>query len=976
MKTRNNSEKVRPKLENITVRSRPDNREGDEISFQDDDDFSLRYEDSGKNSSHGYSSKKYYSNDKENRPDKYNADNNRFKEKELDQSTVHEGVQSFSHLLRTPQREDKDISTSARKSLIKGCIESNLSYYTPKRTPSMTPTAKLYSVYKACLTGEKDFLELIKKRDKPSSANSKKCSNSSENGTPMITEKSDLKTNSNFNKDGNMVAEQHSLISDDETPTRKKSGFRSSKDSELISSDESTFHPVFSSTKFSLEQDLVCSKTPASKIENNSVLSGIRKLRTPGRQTPAQLKHTFKVPNIVQRPIVQDDDDIPCTQPVIEVILRGVVAYVEVRGDDDGQDYSSCVKAQLKEMGAVISNTFTKKVTHVVFKSGRLSTFKKARLWGVKMVCVMWIEACKEAQCQVPVAGFTPSKSDFYNQKILDELQNKEGSSSKRKATRARKPREVKKKLNLEPASNEAAPFLREPEMKKLDKMQEFLSLAGEDLGKFFNKISNSPTSPDDMCVPVSVNLLRKYLSPRKAKTDVKHHMNEIQKYCKLTSCGSRRLARLLFPDDDFQNEFDDKEKSDNSSLPQASDTEPSRKSAPARLVSKKTAKQQVAITNFLKFYDKNNQAENKKKFENDMDKENRRPVDKQNENGQKGTEERNKGEEKNNRKDDEQIIISQANNVTVRKRKLLPLNDCNEAPKAIDFNVNDSEKQDNERDLAPSPKYTTKYHKLRTPKTARKPRAVSQPRKRQRKNDDEEEDKENVDVEKEENVDKEMKDKANCSRKSSSVFFLPKSTSHKRKTPSGIVCTGMHSNEIQFVTKAVEELGGFQLENKVSANTTHVIAYHKNHRTVNLLKGIARGCWIVHYQWVVNSLAAKKWLLEEPYEFTHFSPAVKMCRLDRQAFGKYFKPDLFKDCGRMYVSPSSKPPINDMKELIAQFGGSVTNNSRIADLLIGGEPRQRDNVLRISEKWILDCITKYTLLELDKYIRSPENET
>ncbi|XP_039286778.1 uncharacterized protein LOC120351930 [Nilaparvata lugens] len=452
--------------------------------------------------------------------------------------------------------------------------------------------------------------------------------------------------------------------------------------------------------------------------------------------------------------------------------------------------------------------------------------------------------------------------------------------------------------------------------------------------------------------------------------------MNEIQKYCKLTSCGSRRLARLLFPDTDLDNETDDKEKSDNSSLPQASDTEPSRRSAPARLVSKKTAKQQVAITNFLKFYDKNNQADNKKTVDNDMNKENVRPVDIQNRNECKGIDRR---KEMDNRKNDDRIIISQLNNVTIRKRKLLPLDDCNskEAAKTIDFNVNDSEKQDNERDMAPSPNYTTKYHKLRTPKTGRKAKAVSQPRKKQRRDDDNDDDnKENVNEEKQDNQGQKVKDKANCSRRSSSVFFLPKSTSQKRKTPSGIVCTGMHSNESDIVRKAVEELGGFQLENKVSANTTHVVAYHKNHRTVNLLKGIGRGCWIVHYDWVVNSLEAKKWLLEEPYEFTHFSPAVKMCRLDRQAFGKYFSLDLFKDCGRMYVSPSSKPPIGDMKELITQFGGSVTSNSRVADILVGGEPRQRDNVLRISEKWILDCITKYTLLELDKYIRSPEIES
>lgn len=36
--------------------------------------------------------------------------------------------------------------------------------------------------------------------------------------------------------------------------------------------------------------------------------------------------------------------------------------------------------------------------THVVFKDGRLSTYKKAKLWSIPIVSILWIEACR---CQV-----------------------------------------------------------------------------------------------------------------------------------------------------------------------------------------------------------------------------------------------------------------------------------------------------------------------------------------------------------------------------------------------------------------------------------------------------------------------------------------------------------------------------------------------------------------------------------------------
>ena len=41
-----------------------------------------------------------------------------------------------------------------------------------------------------------------------------------------------------------------------------------------------------------------------------------------------------------------------------------------------------------------------------------------------------------------------------------------------------------------------------------------------------------------------------------------------------------------------------------------------------------------------------------------------------------------------------------------------------------------------------------------------------------------------------------------------------------------------------------------FRIEDKVSKDTTHVV-YGKTRRTLNVLHGMARGCWLVSMEWV-----------------------------------------------------------------------------------------------------------------------------
>ncbi|KAF7246833.1 Microcephalin, partial [Varanus komodoensis] len=70
----------------------------------------------------------------------------------------------------------------------------------------------------------------------------------------------------------------------------------------------------------------------------------------------------------------------------------GVVAYVEVWSSSRTENYSETFIQQLLDMGAKVSKTFNKQVTHVIFKDGLSSTWNKAQKVGVKVVSVLWVE--------------------------------------------------------------------------------------------------------------------------------------------------------------------------------------------------------------------------------------------------------------------------------------------------------------------------------------------------------------------------------------------------------------------------------------------------------------------------------------------------------------------------------------------------------------------------------------------------------
>lgn len=188
--------------------------------------------------------------------------------------------------------------------------------------------------------------------------------------------------------------------------------------------------------------------------------------------------------------------------------------------------------------------------------------------------------------------------------------------------------------------------------------------------------------------------------------------------------------------------------------------------------------------------------------------------------------------------------------------------------------------------------------------------------------------------------------------------------------------------------------MGKFEIEENVNKRTTHLISLEPR-RTVNLLRGLIRGLWILDYDWILKSIEANEWQPEELFELRTFSKAVevilthfchfafpteffyflfscfcfylKICRMERQAFGVHYRMDIFADIGTIYVS--SKCKCNALTELIRLCHGKLTNKRNQAKYIIDEWPHIEFIDKCLSPNWILDSITIGKLKKIQPYI-------
>ena len=208
-----------------------------------------------------------------------------------------------------------------------------------------------------------------------------------------------------------------------------------------------------------------------------------------------------------------------------------------------------------------------------------------------------------------------------------------------------------------------------------------------------------------------------------------------------------------------------------------------------------------------------------------------------------------------------------------------------------------------------------------------------------------------------------------------SSLEFVKMTMKEKRIKPmvpviSEIVCTSCSVQDVKLVQQLLKKFPSRRLVlgKSVGAKTTHVICGETDKRTLNVLRGMLRGCWILTSDWIRACHEAGAWEDEEDYEMITFSSAVKACRCERQAFGaERLRRELFADCGAIYVSRRCRAPAKELGDLVRLAGGRVVNVARVASVVVGTDDVETADAC-VGEKWILDSIQAMRVLDLEKY--------
>merc|ERR550534_2856596 len=216
-------------------------------------------------------------------------------------------------------------------------------------------------------------------------------------------------------------------------------------------------------------------------------------------------------------------------------------------------------------------------------------------------------------------------------------------------------------------------------------------------------------------------------------------------------------------------------------------------------------------------------------------------------------------------------------------------------------------------------------------------------------------------------------------SRRSSMDFIVPESIKAIRKettmalSQKELVLTACPAEDQHMANEIVKVLpGNAKVALQVRSSTTHVISGDER-RTLNMLKAIIRGCWVVSKSWLLASMEAGGWVDEEPYELVTFSAAIKARRLEREADFLPPKCDLLTEVGPIYIGRNCKVPRKDLADLIPLAGGQTVNQLRMANVILGHdyieEFLENDKVVQISEKWLLDSLQQHCPLPFVDYL-------
>ncbi|KNC76760.1 hypothetical protein SARC_10759, partial [Sphaeroforma arctica JP610] len=194
------------------------------------------------------------------------------------------------------------------------------------------------------------------------------------------------------------------------------------------------------------------------------------------------------------------------------------------------------------------------------------------------------------------------------------------------------------------------------------------------------------------------------------------------------------------------------------------------------------------------------------------------------------------------------------------------------------------------------------------------------------------------------------------------------------------VCCSCRDTDWIEQMVKKNNLDHRFDVTSRVTAQTTHVVAGAEPcRRTLNVLRAIAYGCWLVSKNWVFKSYVMGQWQLETEFELQEEYPAAIKERLERElckAEGVPYQNTLFQD-HRFCITPRrTVPPKEDLEELIIACSGQIVKEKSQSTVYVTTTERKPSAAASyhvVSAKWILDSIQKGML---EPFVEEEDDES
>ncbi|XP_033759896.1 uncharacterized protein LOC117342041 isoform X2 [Pecten maximus] len=215
------------------------------------------------------------------------------------------------------------------------------------------------------------------------------------------------------------------------------------------------------------------------------------------------------------------------------------------------------------------------------------------------------------------------------------------------------------------------------------------------------------------------------------------------------------------------------------------------------------------------------------------------------------------------------------------------------------------------------------------------------------------------------------------------------KDTTSQMGSSAMVICfSGMNHNEEKNIIKFCCKRK-IQYSHSFSQDITHVVmktdpvGSRMCDRSLKFFKGICKNCWVLDYQWILDSVSSGHLLPEEDFEVIgdmvtnkiHYGP--RKSRLTESPLLKGYEVFCFGKAN--YISKG------DLEDLVTGCGGSLldpakqlTSDSRklavaCVDELFNYDQTQVTSIKKglktVSHDWLLDSITVYKVQNLDEYL-------